>query len=225
MAEKVKVLETEFSTHDVLRLRFEKPKDYTFTPGQAADISIEKPGWEETKSCFTFVSLPQADYLEFEIKTYPDRKRVTNELRTIKVGDTLNLFDPFGDIRYKGEGVFIAGGAGITPFLAILRTLENQQSVGNNKLIFANKTVEDIIEKDYFSHLLGENFINVLSADASKEASPYEKGFINAEIIKKYRTNPEGYIYLCGPPPMMDAVEGALDSLGISREKLIRESF
>jgi ferredoxin-NADP reductase len=52
-----------------------------------------------------------------------------------------------GRIEYKGEGVFIAGGAGVTPFIAILRQLQAENKIANNKLIFTNKTANDIILK------------------------------------------------------------------------------
>lgn len=94
---------------------------------------------------FTFTCLPEDNYIEFTIKTYPARKSVTNQLLQLKAGDELILHDVFGDIAYKGAGVFIAGGAGVTPFIAIFRYLQSKNIVGNNKLIFANKTKADII--------------------------------------------------------------------------------
>ena len=52
-------------------------------------------------------------------------------------GDELILHKAFGAIAYKGEGVFIAGGAGVTPFISILRFLQSANKVGASKLIFA----------------------------------------------------------------------------------------
>jgi ferredoxin-NADP reductase len=68
-----------------------------------------------------------------------------------------------GAIEYKGEGVFIAGGAGVTPFIAILRQLQAENKIANNKLIFTNKTANDIILKKEFNDMLGKNFINTLT--------------------------------------------------------------
>ena len=135
----VKIKDLQKITHDVIRVTFEKPDRYTFIPGQAADISVNQPNWEDKKSCFTFTSLPEDENLEFTIKTYPSRQRVTNKLLSAQVGDEIILQDPFGDIRNHGEGIFIAGGAGITPFIAILKVLEQKGEIGNSKLIFANR--------------------------------------------------------------------------------------
>lgn len=222
MANKLKVILVEHLTHDVLHLKIEKPVGFSYEPGQAADISVDKPGWDDKLSPFTFVSLPDDDFLEFVIKTYPQRNRVTNQLLQLKVGDNVLLHKPFGSIRYRGNGIFIAGGAGITPFLAILKTLERSGKVNGNKLIFANKTQDDIIMKDYFSNLLGDNFINVLS----EESKPgYEQGFVTAELIKKYSDSKLKFYYLCGPKPMMKAVGESLASLGINKEHIIIEEF
>lgn len=49
---------------------------------------------------------------------------VTNELLSLKAGDNLIVNDIFGAIHYKGEGTFIAGGAGVTPFISIFRDLK-----------------------------------------------------------------------------------------------------
>jgi ferredoxin-NADP reductase len=111
-------------THNVLKITTKKPEQYAFTSGQATEVSINKSGWKSKKRPFTFTCLPVDDYLEFTIKTYPTHKGVTDQLLKLKKGDTLILHDVFGAIRYKGEGVFIAGGAGITPFISIFRYLK-----------------------------------------------------------------------------------------------------
>ncbi len=222
MGQTVKIRAIEHLTHDVLRIEADKPEGLVYQPGQAVDISINKPGWEKELRPFTFTSLPDDDHIEFSIKTYPSHNGVTNQLLSLKPGDELIVGDVFGDIHYKGDGIFIAGGAGVTPFIAILRHLEKQNKIAGNKLIFANKTKSDIIHEKKFSKLLGKNFINILS-DETLEG--YEHGFISAELIKKHSDGVSKYYYLCGPPPMMTAVEKHLASLGIPEERIVREAF
>lgn len=222
MSSKITITKIEHLTHDVLKVQFQKPEGYTFRPGQAADISLNKNDWDKKKNCFTFTSLLNDDFLEFIIKTYPSHRGFTNELLSAKVGDELILYKPFGDIQYKGEGVFIAGGAGITPFLSILKELQSENKVGANKLLFANKTKSDIIMEDYFNDLLGKNFVNILS-DENLEG--YEHGYISADIIKKNSENHLKYYYLCGPKPMMDVVERHLSTLGVEKDFIIKEGF
>lgn len=65
----IEIRSIEHLTHDVLRIVAEKPTGLPFVPGQAADISINKPGWENELRAFTFTALPEDDHLEFTIKT------------------------------------------------------------------------------------------------------------------------------------------------------------
>src|SRR5687768_11837664 len=110
-------------THDVRCIRVGKPAGYSFVPGQATELSINKIGWRDQKRPFTFTSLDEDPYLEFTIKCYEDHDGVTAEVRHLAAGDELIIGDPWGAIEYKGRGCFIAGGAGITPFLAIIKRL------------------------------------------------------------------------------------------------------
>jgi len=216
----VKIRSINNVTHDVLQIVVERPADYNFTPGQATEISINKEKWKDERRPFTFTSLPDASFLEFTIKTYPSHKGVTNELLKLNAGDELILHDVWGAISYKGEGVFIAGGADVTPFLSILRHLQTQNKIGGNKLIFANKTKADIIHEDELKKMLGGSFINILSDERTEG---YEHGYINQIFLKK---NIEGFdkmFYVCGPPPMMDAVQGYLTELGVTHNSVVVE--
>ena len=76
----VKIKSIKKLTHDVLQIVTEKPPAYTFIPGQATDISINNDEWKEEKRPFTFTCLPENDYIEFTIKTYPSHQSVTNQL-------------------------------------------------------------------------------------------------------------------------------------------------
>lgn len=218
----VKIKSLEKVTHDVWKVVTEKPAGYEFTPGQATEISINQRNWEDERRPFTFTSLPGNDYLEFTIKSYPEHKAVTNELMQLKANDELILHDVFGAIAFKGPGVFIAGGAGVTPFISIFRFLKSTKALAGNKLIFANKTKADIILKEEFETLLGDDFINVLSEE---KAEGNEYGRINEALLKKHVTDHAAKIYICGPEPMMDAVESQLAAIGISAGSIVKEEF
>jgi hypothetical protein len=218
----VKILSIEPVTHDVKRFRFEKPKGYVFQPGQATDVSINTTALKNEKRPFTFTCLNSVDYLEFTIKIYSDHSGITNELGKLKPGAELIIRDVWGDIAYKGHGVFIAGGAGITPFLAILRDLESKNAVINNILLFANKTKKDIIHEKELTQILGKSFINILSGE---KVAGYEHGFITRELLKTYLpANTKNY-YLCGPPPMMEAILSQLENMGIPGDLITMEKM
>jgi len=217
----VKIISIGHITHDVLKIVTGRPENFTFTPGQATEVAINKSGWTNERRPFTFTCLPNAEYLEFTIKTYPSHKGVTNELLSLKKNDELILHDVFGAIEYNGEGVFIAGGAGITPFISIFRNLHFNTEIGENILIFANKKKEDIINAEEFEELLGINFVNILSDENSDK---YHHGLITESFLKDHMNGVDQHVYLCGPPPMMTAVEKQLANLGISKKVIIKES-
>ena len=218
----VKIKSIDKVTHDVLQIVTEKPPAYTFIPGQATDVSINLSEWKEEKRPFTFTCLPDNGYIEFTIKTYPSHNSVTNQLLQLKINDELILHEVFGDIAYKGEGVFIAGGAGVTPFISIFRQLQLKNEIGNNQLVFANKTKADIILEEEFQKLLGKNFINILS---DENIEGYANGHITEDFLKTNISSLNKNIYLCGPPPMMDAIQKILAHLQVDEKLIIKEAF
>ena len=216
----VKILSTEQVTHDVKRFRVEKPAGYSFTPGQATDISVNTPVLKNKKRPFTFTGLNHDPYLEFIIKIYHSHKGVTAELEKLRPGDELIIRNVWGAISYKGKGVFIAGGAGITPFISILRDLQIKNEVAGNTLIFANKTKADIILEHEFKALLGKDFINILSDEF---ADGYFHGMLSEDFLKTTVNDFSRKFYVCGPPPMMAAVKSQLANLGVGKNSMVVE--
>jgi len=218
----VKILKTEYVTHNVKRFTLSKPDSYKFKPGQATDIVINRPEWKQERRPFTFTGLNDWDTLEFTIKIYDDHEGVTNQLGKLHAGDELILHDIFGAINYKGEGTFIAGGAGVTPFIAIFRQLQKDGNLGNNKLIFSNRTVDDIILKDEFEKMLGESFINTITKEKSGK---YDNRKIDETYLKEKIKNLNQYFYICGPDAMIESIKEDLLHLGVDKNKIVTEEF
>jgi len=126
----------------------------------------------------------------------------------------------FGNIYFRGEGTFIAGGAGLTPLIAILR--DRQRNGGNetNRLIFANKTSNDIILKDELKEMLSDRFINILSGEKTED---FANGRIDQSFLKQHIINLNQNFYVCGPDPMIESVVSDLKALGVEAENIIVE--
>jgi len=222
MSYTAKILDTEMVTHDVKRLTFEKPAGYSFEPGQATEVSIEKENWRDEKRPFTFTSLTEDEHLEFIIKIYPDHDGVTEQIGKLNEGDKLIIDDPWGTIQYSGEGVFLAGGAGVTPFIAIFRDLHQKGKIGNNALIFSNSTDKDIILEDEFEEMLGDQFINVIT-DEPTENHIFLDGYIDKEFLDSKIDNFSQSFYVCGPGPFMDSMMNYMKQLGADPDALVFE--
>ena len=218
----VRIKSIEHINYNVLRIVAEKPQQFNFIPGQATEISVNRNGWEAEKRPFTFTSVPEDDYLEFTIKIYPMLRNVTYEIDELVVNDELILHEVFGEIAYKGEGVFIAGGAGVTPFISIFRYLHSINKIGENKLILANNSKADIILEREFKDLLNGNFINILTHE---NIEGYSHGLITEDFLSEHLTETSNFVYLCGPPPMMASVEKQLADLNIAEKLIIKEAF
>ena len=85
----VKIIDIGEVTQDVKSFKVEKPKGYSFIPGQATEVSVNVPRLRDEKRPFTFTSLNSSDYLEFTIKIYSERNGITNELGKLKPGSEL----------------------------------------------------------------------------------------------------------------------------------------
>jgi ferredoxin-NADP reductase len=215
-----RILRSEYITHDVIRLTLEKPSGYLFQAGQATEVSINKPAWKNKKNPFTFTSLNDNNYLEFTIKIYPKHKGVTQAISRLKPGDELIIRDVWGAVTYKGPGVFIAGGAGVTPFIAIFRLLYKEGLVRGNQLIFSNKTQKDIILKDEFSRILGDRFICTLT----REKNPaFDNRRIDLKFLQEKIQDFNQNFYLCGPAPFVKDITGHLTKLGVKARSLVFE--
>jgi NAD(P)H-flavin reductase len=99
-------------------------------------------------------------------------------------------------------------------------SLKNE--IGTNKLIFANKTKDDIILLEEFENLLGDNFINILS---DEKVNGYAHGLITENFLKPHIKSSINNVYVCGPPPMMETVEKQLKNLNVDEKRIIKEEF
>ncbi len=208
-------------TRDTHRLIFDRPDAFEYTPGQGVELHLLKDGWEDKGRPFTPVTLPGEPTLEFIIKSYPDHHGVTEQIAKMKPGDAVKMKGPFGAISDKGPGVFIAGGAGVTPMIAILRQrLHEHGTLAGSTLVFANKTEADIIWRDKFEAM--EGLKTAFVVDEAGASVPQQR--LDRDYLRQF-IEPDSHYYLCGPPPMMDAVRNALHDLGVKDTQIIEEKF
>lgn len=219
MAYRLTLKAKEQLTPDTHRYLFDRPADLVFKPGQATELTLLKEGWKEKGRPFTFTSRPDENALEFVIKSYPDHDGVTEQLAMMEPGDRVEITDPFGAITDHGPGVFIAAGAGITPFIPILEKHDAMGKMGCT-LIFTNATEDDIILRDKWQRMEGLRTVFTVTdqKDAGVDTQVIDKAFLAAHVDDFDQT-----FYLCGPQPFVDDVRDALRALGASEDKIITE--
>lgn len=220
MSYPVDILMTEFVTHDVQRFLVTRPKGFDYQPGQGVTLAVDESGWREKERPFTPTNLGDDRILEFTIKGYADHDGVTRKLHTLQAGARLLMSDAFGALTYQGPGWFIAGGAGITPMMAMLRKLAAAQQLSGHGLIFANRTPADIICAKEFQHYLGANCIYLCD---QADDSPYPEGRIDRDFLAAHIDSVDQHFYTCGPKPFDKAVKAALAELGAEPDRVVFE--
>lgn len=206
-------------TRDTRHYVFTKPDGYTFTPGQATELALDRDGWRDETRPFTFTSAPYADILTFTIKSYPDHDGVTKRLWSLVPGDTVRIDDPWGAIEDRGPGVFIAGGAGITPFINILQRRAEKGQLDGCTLIFANNTARDIILRPLWETAEGLRCVFVVSE--TSEDLPARR--IDGALLDQEVQDWNQPFYVCGPPDMEDDIAELLSDRGVPKDRIVRE--
>lgn len=221
MQYKTTLLMSQFVTHDVKRFVLERPEGFSFTPGQGVELIIDQENWRNMDGHpFTPTCLPSDRVLEFTIKCYAAHAGVTDRLHSLSPGAQLLLSDPFGSIAYKGPGTFIAAGAGITPFLAIFRQLARDENFSGNRLLYSNKTTNDIICEKELRHYFREKafFTCTRSSAPGYDNLRIDRNYLAEKIIPQ-----DGRYYVCGPDQFVTDINAALKEMGIESESLVFE--
>ena len=216
---RAKVLHKQEINHNVMRFQIEKPYGYMFTPGQAIDLSIDQPGYELDVAPFTIINDMESSVLELIIKIRPGKKSLTYGLAGLDNGAVLQITEPWDTYKYKGNGVFIAAGSGIIPFIPILKQVATSgvDLKKDHALIYANKRKEDILFNSELKQFFGKNYTNILSA--AKERN-MKSGRVDFNFLEEQIKNLNQYFYICGPKIFEQEVRSNLLKLGVKKRHI-----
>ena len=145
-------------------------------------------------------------------------------LEEAKVGDKVVVGEPSGDFYYdtlrdNKNVVAIAGGSGITPFISMIKSLEENSDDFNLTVVYGARTRKDLLidYKDVKSSKV--KLVIVLSEE---NVEGYEHGFITGELLTKYL--PETYsVFMCGPNAMYKFVRAEFEKLGVDKYSIRQE--
>lgn len=197
---------------------------FFFQPGQYANLRfITRQHWWQSHP-FSFSAAQNNSTLRFSIKASGD---FTKSIRDIRFGTSVLIDGPLGQFvtsRVKHKKLLtIAGGIGVTPILAILEKLKDEQQ--NAVLLYACRTSADIAMRTEIEALEKQGSLRVHYILGAPEPG-FESGYIDREkIVRLVPDFFEREVFLCGPPPMMKAVVGQLNGLGFPEERIHYEKF
>ncbi|MDL5156164.1 benzoate 1,2-dioxygenase electron transfer component BenC [Actinomycetospora termitidis] len=203
IAEVARLSETTVS----LTLDCEDREKLVFLPGQYVNIAV--PGTDQTRS-YSFSSGPDDERLSFLIKLSPGGVMSEYLDQWASVGDSLQFTGPHGSFFLRESDsplLLLAGGTGLAPILSILRRLHASGSDREAHLIYGATTDDDVVELETLRGLeeVLENFTWVHTV-ADENTSAERQGYVTAHTEAEHLHDGAASVYLCGPPPMVDAV-------------------
>lgn len=203
---------------------------FTFEPGQFAWVTLRHSPFAMMEHPFSMSSAPHASgRLEFTIKELGDFTRTIGKLAP---GETAYVDGPYGAFsidRYRARGcVFIGGGIGMAPLMSMLRALAGRADRRPHLLFVANRRWERSTFREALMSLADRLDLRIVHVvEEPPEGWTGETGYVTREMLDRHLPAHRADLqyFVCGPQPMIDAVERALYQLGIPLERSHSELF
>lgn len=209
---------------EVIRLAVELPEAVDFQPGQY--VHIGPPGGEYSRS-FSMANAPGERELVFYLRVLEDGRLSQWLANQARVGDQLEISAPRGAFFLRPESrrrVFVAGGTGLAPFLSMLAVLNRgaDDAIATDILVGA-RTAEHLFGLEELQALAGSSGARVHVAVEEPDGR-YTTGRVT-DLLAELGIDAGTRVYLCGPPPMVEAARKAVQQVGIARRDVLCERF
>lgn len=232
----VKLTGRESVAEGTMAFHFDKPADFSFTPGQFVDLTL--PHLTDTDAAgntraFSIASAPQEPTIM--VATRLRDTAFKRELQRMPLGTAVRIEGPFGNLALHADqtrsAVLLAGGIGITPFRSMLVEAAMRRSPHRLVLFYSNRRPEDAPFLDELQALQEQNlrytFVGTMTEpEKSSRIWPGETGFINAALLSKHLVNVHSPVYyVVGPPGMVTALRTMLKDAHIDDRDVRTEKF
>ena len=218
--------------HDTYEFTFEKPKNFSFIPGQNVKLYFHDLDEEKKHRTLTIASAPYEEDLKvaMRIRESTFKKRLV----AFKEGMVIEGVGPTGHKFFLHEdtsvpAVFIAGGIGVIPAFSIIKDVLKRNMPYTCVLFYSNRNEEDISYREELEALAKahENFTLVLTlTNCEPEEWKGEVGYIDEDMITTYVKNiKDSMFYIAGAPKMMFGMKDTLLDMGVPEEHLVTKKF
>lgn len=218
----------EASDTSTLALLPEGHPGMSFEAGQFAWLTIGDTPFSLQQHPFSFSSSARDPLLRFTAKAVGD---FTSTWSDVEPGTTVFLEGPFGGFTLDHDArgaVMVAGGIGVTPMMSILRTMADEGDERPALLLYGVAEPDDVAFADELEDLERKlDLTVVIVPEEAPDGWDGPSGFIDADVMMAHLpadARNHSY-YLCGPEPMMDAVETLLRESGLSWRQIHTERF
>jgi ferredoxin-NADP reductase len=215
---------------------FSKPSGFRHQAGQSLVMTLITPPETDSEGdarTFTIASAPHE--AELMIATRMRDTAFKRVLKTAPLGTTVRIDGPDGEMVLHEDAarpaVFLAGGIGITPFLAMARHAANERLPHCLYLFYSNRRPEDaafLAELQKMERLNPNYRLIATMAEPEKSAQRWtgETGFIRREMLERHLADVTSPMYyFAGPPAMNMAMQKMLEDIGITEQAMRSEEF
>jgi CDP-4-dehydro-6-deoxyglucose reductase len=231
---KCTIIEKIWVTPTVMKIRFMPEKRFLFEPGQFISIVVPTSftGGSVVKRAYSFSSGPEESLesgYELCVKFTPNGIG-TGYLATLKVGDVMTAFAPYGDFTYQPPAqdhhvCFVSTGTGIAPFKSVARSVRFRDYPPREALcLFGAPTEKEIIYPGVFE----DSGIKVVNAIDMQSDTTHFRGRVT-DYLKMLPPDWHWHttdFYICGNPFMVADVHRFLrDAKGVADKHIHQESF
>jgi benzoate/toluate 1,2-dioxygenase reductase subunit len=197
-----------------------------FLPGQY--LSLQVPGTHQRRS-YSVSSPPDAKELSFLVRNVPQGLMSSFLREKAAPGTPMEFTGPAGSFYLREvtrPQLFLAGGTGLAPFLSMLGKIAEVGSKYPIHLIYGVTNDEDLVAVKPLEELAGRIPGFTFSCCVAAEASAYpRKGYVTRYIDAAHLNGGDFDVYVCGPPPMVEAVRVWFSKQGITPTHFYYEKF
>ncbi|HET8611937.1 MAG TPA: 1,2-phenylacetyl-CoA epoxidase subunit PaaE [Sphingomonas sp.] len=238
----LRIVDVRRETDDSVSLRFELPEalaeHFRFKPGQHLTVR-GTIGGEEVRRNYSICTAPHEQELRVAIKRIGGGLFSNWANETLKPGDMLEVMPPHGSFTWAfdpdREAVYagFAGGSGITPILSLMKTALSAEPRSRFVLLYGNRASNSIMFLEELAalkdHYLDRLEIYHFLEDEEEDVDLFNGRLDAAKIaeVLPALVDPQAIdaAFICGPGPMMDAVEQGLTAAGVPAERILIERF
>jgi ferredoxin-NADP reductase len=221
---------------DIYEFVFAPAQKLKFAPGQYMEWTLghDAPDDRGNRRYFTLASSPTEQNLKLGVKFYKASSSFKKAMLSLDRNSEVIASQITGDFTLpldpNQKCVFLAGGIGITPFRSMIKYLLDTHQRRPITLVYAAKTVDDIVYKDVFDRAEKELGIKVIYTltDATHIPSSWNGkiGHITPEMIaKQIPGNRNARFYLSGSRAMVDSFKDTLRKSEIPNSQIITDYF
>lgn len=238
----LKIAEVRREIDDAVSLRFELPPElaetFRFVPGQHLTLRAEIDG-EEVRRNYSLCVAPHDNELRVAVKQIAGGQFSTWANAHLAVGHVIDVMPPHGSFTHAFDPdarrtyVGFAGGSGITPVLSLLKTALTVEPGSEFVLLYGNRSSGSIMFLEELAQLknrfMGRLQIYHFLEEEEEEIALFNGRLDSAKIadVLESLVDPKSIdvAFICGPGPMMDAVEQGLVAAGVAPERILIERF